>query len=468
MFLFDIFCLLLVCFGSLFEIFAHGLFGAHHVILRVVLVDFLPLQLATSDFENWEAVEALLDRLGIQPVDDNIFVDYLTGRRINRNTGNYAESRSESDINSSSQSTTTGPQSDTGQNVVKKMNNTSVRLSNVRGLNMVVHAFDEDSLIRFLAMKLFDGSEDLLEKCVEKAVNRLQRMRCVFQLMRITGRGHESGGLAIGEVKIQSRYILPFFTELSLGTNCMVELRDMKLHMNLSIGATDYKVRGTSDFVFRGTNGVLTEVGDSELRSLCEFKPPWGAMMAFPGESWDQAVVQALQLREMRGRACRKPAVVGITDGIASGLVIAEPRHEDDQTLGTVRIYSRCVTARSVVLRMLMLMCDVAIEELDTLSVKLEGDLIVAAAEDGASANEAGADVAPSSSASFPDGMVTGCKGNYNKPAGVGDKPEASMSYRDVSERCASCMYPLPPDRVILRPLTESNLRLHAAQMMTL
>jgi hypothetical protein len=29
-------------------------------------------------------------------------------------------------------------------------------------------------------------------------------------------------------------------------------------------------------------------------------------------------------------------------------------------------------------------------------------------------------------------------------------------------------MYPVPPDRVILRPLTESNLRLHAAQMMTL
>jgi hypothetical protein len=125
------------------------------------------------------------------------------------------------------------------------------------------------------------------------------------------------------------------------------------------------------------------------------------------------------QLREIRGQDCHIPAVVGIMDGIASGIVIAEPRRIDDTTLGNVRIYSRCIHARSVVLHMLLLMCDMSLHEFDSISFRYEGECIVAEAEDGTSAVDAGADGTPSATDSFP-GMITRSKSGPNQPPSSG------------------------------------------------
>jgi len=352
----------------------------------------------------------------------------------------------------------------------KTTKNTDVRLVDVGGLKLLKYAFDEDALRELLTGKLFEGNREKLNAHVTEFALRLQKLRALFVKIK-----HDDGGVAIGEVKVQNQHMGPFLNALAADFNVMTmtgNKRFMKLSTDLLIGGTMITVNGATDLIFCSTTkSLILDIGDASVRSLLEFKPPYGAMMSFPWVAWDQTVIEAVQFRAMRRTAgIDKPAMVGITDGIASGIVIAEPVMDGDSTLGIVRIYSRCVKAHEVVLHMLLLMCDLTMEEINHISAENGGKLILTE-DEAPSATDTSTVNATATSAPPTSGMVTRSKGVDNHPSSSSETGHCRSSGGIVKQHPggrdadAHDVRTGSSPRGVLASLTTANLDKHMNEM---
>jgi hypothetical protein len=445
-----------------------------HQIFIISLALFVVLGLITKTHENWESFEKELTKLNLTPLSDSRFESYLN-HRLNRTTEAFSETRSNSSsVSKSSMS------SNVSSVKLPTVDNTKAKLSQVDNLKLVKCAFDEAALVALLVKKLFGGDDKKLEGHVSLHVGMLQQLRAFLVLLR---EDEASDGLVIGEVKIQKKFVLPFLKSLvrGKGMHFAVDVTTHKLSAVLSIKSIRKTVGGLADFIFHSTgqndDAFLTELTDNLVRALLEFKPPYGAMKAHSWDAWDQTVFEALELRQMRGGLCAK---VGVMDLIASGVVIADSLATDDLTLGTVRIYSRCVKARQVVLHMLLLLCDLSMDELDSITMDNGGELIFTEEDGAAPADNTDAVVAgaTTSTSAGAQGMVTRSSKGGEKSTSVAstscdDKTGLCRPMVPIDDHACVCgpvvdpVSTLPPQpvRAVLAPLTTANLNMHNMRM---
>ena len=408
--------------------------------------------LTAANYLDFDSLEADLSKLKLLAVTDSSFSDYL-GNRVGRMTGDYADTRTNSD------STSMSSRSESQTNSLPRISNTSASLTNVADLRVCRYTFNESELCKLIVTKLFNGNRESFEEHVTQFTQKLQNMRALFVRLKNVG----GDGVSIGELKLQKKFFAPFLNALVNGTSsgAYVSLTQIKLDMTCSYANIPTEIHGKSDFAFHRGEEFVTDV--VHVLSLLEYKPPYGKMMTLPWVAWDQTVFQALQLWKGKGKdnnCSDHLAIVGIMDGIASGIVVAE-------SLNAVRIYSRSVEARSVILHMLLLICpEVTMTELDIISV--ENGCIIFAEDDaeGAVASPmTGTGGRMTTRSSNVENNLSSTKSNGNI--------ESFRSFRHFAEDYVdSCdcgtVFGGPSKRVILADLTADNLYLHNISANTL